>query len=107
MGLSWSCRGRFYGLEPHHGLAECLAERLPLGIRQRRFPRFADRRSLLARVGRRRVLDQRVYDRQEIPLAAPVRLAVALDEARALGDLAGEPPIAPRRLGDVAEPALD
>ena len=78
-------------LEPDDRLAERVAERLALGIGERRLARLADRGRLLARVGGGRVLDQRVEDGEEVSLAAPVGLAVALDEARAFGDLAREP----------------
>src|SRR5205807_2193166 len=46
-------------------------------------------------------------DGEEVALAAAVRLAVALDEPRALGDLVGELAVAPGCLGHHAEPALD
>src|SRR6267142_1003139 len=70
-------------------------------------PRLADRRRLRARVGSVRVFHQRIDDGEEVRLAAPMRLAVTLDEARAFGDLEGEAGVAPCRLGDEAQPALD
>src|SRR5688572_23683643 len=109
MGISGNecCIRRFYGFEPDDGLAERLSERLSLRIGERRLACLADRRRLLAGVRRRRILHQRIEDGEEIGLAAAVRLPVALDEARALGDLACERNIALRRLGDMSEPALD
>src|SRR5688572_28357345 len=109
MGISGneSCIHGFYGLQPYDGLSELLAQRLAFRIGERRLARLADRRRLLAQVRGRRVLHQRVEDGEEVALAATVRLAVALDEPRALGDLAGERDVALRRLGDMGEPALD
>src|SRR6185436_32457 len=104
-GLSGN-RG-FYGLHPDDGFAECLAERLALGVGERRLARLADRRRLLARVGRGRVFHQRVDDGEEVALAAAVGLAVALDQARAFGNFARQRQVAPRRLDHQPEPALD
>src|SRR5436190_18198021 len=95
---------RFYGLHPDDGLAERAAERLALGIGERRVARLVDRFRLLARIGGRRVLDQRVGDGEKVALAAAVRVAVALDEPRAFGDLVGELAVALRCLADHAEP---
>src|SRR5437660_10120166 len=93
--------------EPDHRLAERRAERLALGVGERGLARFADRRRLRTRVGGVRVFHQRIDDGEEVRLAAPMRLAVTLDETGALGDLEGETGIAPCRLGDQAQPALD
>src|SRR5207237_5407237 len=81
---------RFYGLHPDHGLAEGGAERLAFRIGERGIARLADRGCLLARVGGRRVLDQRVGDGEKVRLAAAMRLAVALDEPRALRHFVGQ-----------------
>src|SRR6185503_15737108 len=98
---------RFYGLHPDHGLAQRLTQRLAFGIGERRLARLADGRGLLAHVRGRRVLDQRVDDGEEIRLPAPVRVAVALDQARALGDLDGEAHVARGRGSHQLQPALD
>jgi len=44
---------------------------------------------------------------RKLPFAAPVRLAVTLDQARAFGDLISELRVARRGFGHHAEPALD
>src|SRR4051812_35411307 len=98
---------RFYGLHPDDGLAERGAKRLALRIGECGVARLPDRLRLLAHICRRRVLDQRVGDGEEVALAAPVRLAIALDEAGAFRDLIAELAVALRRLGHHAEPALD
>src|SRR5688572_28050064 len=97
----------YYGLHTDHGLVEVHAERLPLGVGQRGLARLADRRRLLARIRGRRVVHQRVDDGEEVAFAAPVRLALALDQSGAFGDLARQRGVAPRGLGHQAEPALD
>src|SRR5690348_7257816 len=94
------------GLQPDHRPAERRAERLALGIGERRLARLANGPRLLGRARRRRLLDQRIDDREEVAPAAPVRLAVALDEPGALRDFPGEAGVALRRLGDERQPPL-
>src|SRR5262245_66566214 len=94
-------------LQPYDRLAQGLAERLPLRIRETGFARPAYGLRLLADVRHGRVLDQGVDDGEEVRLAAPVGLAVALDQARAIRHLACERDVASCRVVHQHKPALD
>src|SRR5512147_673771 len=77
-------------LEPGHRPPERAAERLAFWVGERRFARLADRLGLLERLRGRRVVHQRIEDREEIRAAAAVGFAVALEQRRAGGDFQGE-----------------
>src|SRR5262245_40381015 len=94
-------------LQPYDRLAQGLAERLPLRIRETGFARPAYGLRLLADVRHGRVLDQGVDDGEEVRFAAPVGLAVALDETGASGQLERKRDVAFGRVAHQPKPALD
>src|SRR5258708_23841626 len=67
------------GLHPDDGLAERRAERLALGVGERRVARLADRFRLLARIGGGGGLHQRRPPCPAISLAPAVRSPLTLD----------------------------
>jgi len=86
---------------------ERLLELAPLGVSERGIARLADRLDARAVVLYRAALDQGVEDAQEIPLAALVGLAVALDQPAAQRNFQREARAAPGGLGDARARAGD
>src|SRR5262245_43667937 len=94
-------------LQPDDRLAQSLAQRLALRVGQGGLASLANSLRLLGRVGSGRVLDQGIDDGKEVRLAAPVGLAVALDEAGASGQLKRKRDVAFGRVAHQPKPALD
>src|SRR5262245_6789457 len=88
-------------------------ERIAFRIGERRLARRCERSRRVGVGVRTRIgggqcrIDDRVHQAQEVALPAPMRIAVALDQARAFGDFARQRWLALERGVDGSQPALD